>query len=575
MDLKVLFQQILNIVKKLNKQQKIVIVGTLIAVVAFIAFLVVYNSKTTTTADGYKVLFEKVSTQDSALIIQQLQQDQIPYRISNEETILVPEESVYEQRIKLASLGLPKSSTVGFELFDQQEFGATDFDQKIKFLRALEGELSRTIASLNPIEEAKVHLALPKESVFVTQAAPPTASVVITLLQNMILTPKQIMGIKNLVAASVTNLNPEDVKIVNENGEPLGGEDDLSASKELAAAQMRYKHNFERTLEEKIIKILSPVVGGESRVVAKVTMEFDFSQKESTKEVFDPNNVVRSEQTLEEKREGFKPKEIGGVPGAVSNIGPVQGLDENDIRDKYEKSQTTTNFEVSKTVSSIKGEFAEVRRISAAVVVDGKYELSADGEIEQLQYVALSEAQLTSISNLVKQAIGFSEVRGDQVTVSNFEFDAKTTTYKPKTQIEKVMETIERFIGPFMPLLKYVLVAIILFIFYKKIIVPFAERMLAVHTDDEDDVDSLFDIDDEDDDQLNRFSELRRKVEDQLGIGSGISEDEIKYDVLLEKMKALVEEKPEEIATLFATLIRDELGIDEPAPDFSAAAKNR
>lgn len=576
MDFKILFNQIRNLYVKLNLKQRLVILGSVVAVVAFVSFLVVYNGAKTRNLDGYAVLFEGVSPQDGALIIQHLEQSKIPYKLPQDNTILIPEDKVYEERLKLASNGIPKSSKVGFEIFDKQEFGATDFDQRVKFIRATEGELSRTIESLTPIEKASVHIAVPKDSVFVSKDVPPTASVVLRLRQGMALTPAQVLGIKNLVSAAVTRLDAENVRIVNENGEPLGEGDEITTSKEMAAVQMRYKQNFERATEEKIINILAPVIGSADRVVAKVTAEFDFSQKQSTQEMFDPNNVVRSEQTLEEKREGFAPKEIGGVPGAVSNIGPVQGLDSQDTREKHEKSQTTTNFEVSKTVSSIKGEFATIKRLSAAVVVDGKYRTIVNDEgSEVLEYIALNEEEMEKINALVRQAMGFSNVRGDEVSVSNFEFHAKTSGYLPKSAAQRFLENLQKLTGPFMPLFKYLIVGIILFIFYKKVIVPFTERMLEVHEDEDEELESLIKLDEDDDDGLSKFNEMKRRVEEQLGLGMGLSEDEIKYDVLLEKMKKIIGEKPEEVAGIFQALVRDELGIDDMASKLIAETKKK
>jgi len=561
LDFRLIFQQILNIINKLSGKQKIVIAGTLIAVVMFVVFLVVYNGKSGSTADGYKVLFDGVDPKDAALIIQQLQTDNIPYKIPKEDVILIPEDKVYEERMKLAGAGLPKSSQVGFELFDKQDFGATDFDQQVKYLRAIEGELSKTIQSLRPVQKATVSVAIPKETVFVSKDIPPTASVVLSLNPNMQLSSKQIFGIKNLVASSVPKLKPENVRIVNQDGEPLGEDDELTTSRELAASQLKYKQNLEKVYEDKILNILTPIIGGQNRVVAKVNIEFDFSQKNSTQEKFDPENVVRSEQNLEEKREGFRPKEIGGVPGAVSNIGPVQGLEDNELKEKYEKTQATTNYEISKTTSSIKGEFATVKRVSAAVVVDGKYEIANNNGIEEVIYTPQSDTELASIQDLVKQAIGYAQNRGDEVTVSNFRFDSKLTAMEPRGKYEIVMDEIRRFAGPIAPLFKYLVAALVLFIFYKKVIVPFIDKMVSEHEDDDSKLSSLIDISGEDEDDNDKLGDLRKKVEMQLS-GGGINEDEVRYDVMLEKMKAIVEEKPEEVAALFQTLIRDELGLE-------------
>lgn len=566
MDLRALFEQIRNLYKRLNKKQKIVILATIVAIVAFISGLIVWNSmnnKAGVMYPGYAVLFEGVSPEDGALIIQQLQQDKIPYQIPKDNTILIPQELVYEQRMKLASNGIPKSSKVGFEIFDTQDFGATDFDQRIKYLRAIEGELARTIESLSPIQKATVHIAQPEKSVFVSEQTPPTASVVLAFKPGQTLTPKQISGIKNIVSSAIPNLTIENVEVVNEKGEPLSELDELGGARELAAAQLRYKNNFEQSLEEKIINILAPIAGGREGVVAKVTAEFDFAQKESTQEYYDPNNVVRSEQNLEEKREGSKPKEIGGVPGVVSNIGPVQGLEDEDNRERYEKSQTTTNYEVSKTISNIKGEFATIRRLSAAVVVDGKYQKQIDENgIEQLQYTALNESEMEQISALVRQAIGFNEERGDEVSVSNFQLNGQDSGFKARTPLERFLETAQNLLTPFMPLLKYVIVGIILFLFYKKVILPFSERMLEAKADEEEEIESLLKVDDEEEENGDRLNEVRRRIEDQLGFGNGNNEDEVKYGVLLEKIREIAQEKPTDLANLFQTLVHDELGID-------------
>lgn len=534
-----------------------VIIGGIVVVVLFLSYFVVFSINQRNEYNNYGVLFEGLSPSDNTLVIQHLQSNNIPYKIPKEDTILVPKDVVYEQRITLSSNGIPKNSKVGFEIFNEQSFGMTEFEQQVKLIRATEGELSRTIESLKPIDHATVHIALPKDSVFVSQEVLPTASVVLDIRPNMYLSPSQIDGIKNLVSSAVSKLTKENVAIVNQNGETLGSNDENTITAETINTQLKYKNNYEKILEDKILDVLSPVVGGKDRVVAKVTAEFDFSQKNSTQEIFDPNNVVRSEQNLEERRQGAKEPEIGGVPGAVSNIGPVQGLDSLDSKELYEKNQTTTNYEISKTISEIKGEFGTLKRLSAAVVVDGNYELVNENGTQKLSYIPISAEKMNEINNLVKQAIGFSQNRGDEVSVSNFELNSTTGSYKPKTTLEKIVS----ILSPLIPLLKYIIVAIIIFIFYKKIIVPFTERMLEVSDNVEDDVESLLKIDDSEEEN-NRVNDMRKKIEDQLGLGS-FNEDEIKYDVLLEKMKTMVAENPSEVASLFQTLIHDELGIED------------
>jgi flagellar M-ring protein FliF len=562
MDFKALFSQLVVLYSKLTTTQRLIIGGAVAGIVAFLIFLVVYTSKGS-SKEGYQVLFDSLSAADASKVIEQLEKDNVPYRLPRETVIEVPKEVVYKERIAIASLGIPKESRVGFELFDTQEFGATSFDQNIKFLRALEGELARTIDALAPVERSSVNLAIPKESLFVTKEVAPTASVMVQLKEGRSLTTKQVSGIKNLVASAVAKLTPENVTLINAMGETLGDDDEMVQMGELSAMQQKYKHGEERKREEKIINVLSPFIGGNERVVAKVTMEFDFSQRSSTSETYDPENVVRSEQSLEEKREGNKPKEVGGVPGAVSNIGPVEGLASQQSGETYSKNQTTTNYEISKTVSTTKGEFAKIKRITAAVVVDGKYETKLDASgnpTEEMTYVALDESQLDAISSLVKQSIGVDETRGDQVTVRNFQFESTSTAMAPRGTMGKVATITERYVAPFAPVLKYLLVVVILFVAYKKVIAPFAERMLEFSKEEEElQRPTLHIEDDEEEDLVEKVQAMRKKVESQLGMGEAMDEDELKYEVLIEKVKTAIEERPTDIAHMLQALVEEEL----------------
>jgi flagellar M-ring protein FliF len=563
-DLKVFLSQITALIQSLSLRQKIVASVSVAVVVGFLSFLVFFKGSNSALNDGYSVLFDNTSASDSALIIQQLDKDNIPYKVVNEGTIAVPSSVVYKERIAISAQGIPKNSKVGFEIFDKSQFGSTDFEQRIKYLRALEGELSRTIEDLNPISNASVHIAIPKESVFAEQKLPASASVVVDVKKGLNLTNKQIKGIKNLISSSVTNLKTTDVKIVNQDGIPLGEEEDFSS--DLIKNQIKYKKDFETNLEDKIINVLTPIAGGSDKVVAKVTIDFDFKQQESTSEVYDPNSVPRSEQSVEEKKEGAPTKDVGGVPGAVSNIGPVQGLKSQQNGEKYQKSSTTTNYEISKKTINTKGEFATIKKISAAVVVDGNYQFAKgkDGKVtNDLKYTPLTKQQMSSITNLVKQTVGFEQKRGDEITVSNLEFKplAKDGT-KPMTQ--NLIDKVQYYLGPIYPLFKFLLVAIILFVFYKKVIVPFSQRMLEQQVEDLDDIENkdILDEDDNAEDTLEKFRKARKKVEEQLGIGDDFNEDSLKYDVLLEKLKTLSEQKSEEVSGLLEGMIRNASDFD-------------
>ena len=549
MDFKALLHQISQIYQKLSLKQKIVAGSSIVLVVAFLVFLTLYKSKSDSFA-GYSVLFENISPSDSALIVDQLNKDGIKYKLANEGTILVPTSDVYKERIAVATLGIPKESKIGFEIFDKQEFGATDAEQRVKFQRALEGELARTIESLSSIQKATVRIAIPKESVFTERQALPTASIVVELKPGVSLNAKQIFGIKNLVAASVTNLSTENVKIVNQDGVALGDEDGEFDS-DAIAQQIRYKREFENNYEQKIVNVLAPIVGGADKVVAKVNIDFDFDKKDTKSEVYDPNNVVRSESNIEEKRQGSAPNEVGGVPGAVSNIGPVQGLDDSTLKEQYNKSSQQTNYEISKKVTNVKGQFASINRVSAAVVIDGLYQSKKDKDGKptgELEFAQLTKEQRESITNLIKQSIGYNQNRGDEVSLDNFEFK----TGKDVSTGEKMDGFMNNYVMPFLPIFKYLFVALLLYIFYKKVIVPFMQKMLEETKEEEEQAQNEFE------DTLEKFKAARKKVEEQLGLGGEFNEDELKYDVLLEKMRTVISERSEEIAALLQDMVKND-----------------
>jgi len=566
MEFRTLLNQIATLLQNLTLRQRIVAAVSIIVLIGFLVFLTLYKNTTNGSMKGYSVLFENTTAGDSALIIQQLEKEKIPYKVLNEGTIAVPSEDVYKQRIAIAAMGIPKNSKVGFEIFDKTEFGATDFEQKIKYLRALEGELARTIESLGPIANASVHIAVPKESVFAQKQSAPTASIVLNIRSGMNLSLKQILGIKNLIAASIAQLTPENVSIVNQDGEPLGDEQSNLFQGELVKSQVRYKKEFENNFEQKIIQVLAPVIGGVDKVNAKVTIDFDFSQQDSVSEVYDPNSVPRSEQSVEEKREGKEPQDVGGVPGAISNIGPVQGVESTKKGETYQKSSTTTNYEISKKVVNSKDEFAKIKRLSAAVVVDGayKYGVDADGKKKsELEYTPLTKEQMDAIKDVVKQTVGYNQTRGDEVTVSNFEFK-KIGDDGRGVPTKDFMDKFSMYLSPLVPLVKYLLVGALLFVFYKKVIVPFTQKMVETKLDDfEEELEETKPDDDQAEDTLEKFKQARKKVEDQLGIGKDFNEDSLKYDVLLEKLKNIAEHKSEEFANLLQSMIRNESDYDK------------
>lgn len=560
------FEQVSAVFLNLTKRQKIVVLSSIVAVIAFIVLLILLMRGSGSTQNefaGYSVLFRNIDPSVSAQVITQLEADGVNYKLADEGTILVPTKDVYKERIAVASITNIQGNNgkVGFELFDNKEFGATEDEQRVKFQRAIQGELSKTIESLEPIERAVVYIAFPKESVFTERQTPPTASVVVKLKANTSLDLGQIDGIKRIVAGSVANLKVENVKIVTQDGIAIG-EDTVALKNEQEAAkiaaQVRYKHEFESRYENKIIDMIASFTGSKEKVTAKVTMEFDFSQTDSEREIFDPNSVIRSEQNIEEHKVGRDKPDIGGVPGAVSNIGPVQGIEDNKPAEQYDKTVANTNYEISKQIIKTKPQFATIRRITAAVAVDGRYDYVRDENGDAtgtVKYFPLDEAEMNSITNLVKQAVGYDPNRGDEVTVSNIEFRPNSIAV-PLTKFEAFMES---YVNPVLPAAKYIFAFIVLFVLYKKIIMPFMEKMLKDLTPDDDSLlqDSM-NVDDEAEDTLERFKAARKRAEDELGISQDFNEEDLKYDVLLEKMKAIVSEKSEEVANLLQGMVKND-----------------
>lgn len=560
------FEQISRVFLNLTKKQRIVVVSSIAVVIAFIVFLALFMRGSSTPGsefNGYGVLFRNLDPAISSQVITQLEADGVKYKLADEGTILVPTADVYKERIAVASITniQPGSGKVGFELFDTKEFGATEDEQRVKFQRAIQGELGKTIEGLEPIERAVVYIAFPKESVFTERQTPPTASVVVKLKANSTLSTAQIDGIKRIVAGSVANLTTENVKIVTQDGVAIG-EDSVALQNEQEAAkiraQVRYKHDFESRYENKIIDMIAAFTGSKDKVSAKVSIEFDFSQTDKEQEIFDPNNVIRSEQNIEEHKVGRDKPEIGGVPGAVSNIGPVQGIEENKPSEQYDKTVANTNYEVSKQIIKTKPEFATIRRVTAAVVVDGRYDYVRDeagNPTSNVAYIPLEQTEMDAITNLVKQAVGYDAKRGDEVTVSNIEFRPNNIT-APLTKFENFME---KYVRPMLPAAKYLLALLVLFVLYKKVIVPFMNKMLMDLKPEEDSLlDSDLNLEEEAEDTLERFKAAKKRAEDELGISDDFNEEDLKYDVLLEKMKGIVSEKGEEVASLLQSMVKND-----------------
>lgn len=543
-EFKNMIHQIGLLYQKLSKRQRLVITVSIVVVIAFLVFLALYKSSSSAGANsGYAVLVQDIGVGDSAAIVAKLEQNGIPYQLENERTILVPQEHLYQQRMMIASEGLIKDRGTGFELFDNQQFGATSKEMDVKFQRAIEGELARTISALEPVEKAVVHIAFPKESVFTERQVPPTASVTVTLKSK--LARKQIDGIKNIVAAAVPRLTLDNVHIIDQKGTPLDLQENYE--NELLKEIENFRKARVAELEDKIFKALEPY--GEVR--GGVNIEVNSTRMESLIELYDPNTVIRSEQSLKEESQGRKAPVIQGVPGAVSNIGPVEGLDGPNGLEWSKKEQITTNNEVSKTTTNIKNQIATIGKVSVGILIPKKYTDSLNERDEiQRTFTNRTQAEIASIEKTVRDIIAFNPVRGDSVSVSEYE-------QLPKLE-SKALTIYDKYISPLLPSIKYIIAAILLFVFYKKVIQPFMQKMLTDIAEGEEEFKPEEVSVEEAEDALEKFNKARKRVEEGLGLTDTIDEDSLQYDILIEKLRALVNEKTEEVASVLQSLVESD-----------------
>lgn len=426
-------------------------IGLMVALAAAIAL--VFGAVIWARTPTYRVLFSNVDGRDGGAILAQLSQLNVPYRMGdNGSSILVPEEVVYDTRLKLAAQGLPKGGATGFELLDNPRMGISQFAEQVNYQRALAGELARTVESIGSVRSARVHLAIPRPSVFVREAQSPSASVMVELERARALEPEQVAGIVHLVSSSVSGLSPKQVTVVDQSGNVLSARSDGAATVGLDPTQISYRKEIERDIAARIESIVVPVVGA-GNVRAQVAADVDFAQVEQTSETFRPNprpeeSAVRSRQESESQSTG---PAAGGVPGALSNqppgaatapitpgaapaspaaagaagatpaagaptVSPAAGE-----APQSRQRESTVNFELDKTIRYTKAPVGSIRRVSAAVVINFRRVEGKPGEAASFK--ALADKEIEQITNLSREAMGFSKERGDTLNVVNAAFN--------------------------------------------------------------------------------------------------------------------------------------------------------
>ncbi|MFT3851035.1 MAG: flagellar basal-body MS-ring/collar protein FliF [Propionivibrio sp.] len=481
---------------RLTNQQKILLMVAIAAIIA----LAVASSTWLKQAD-YRVLFSNISERDGGAIIASLEQMNVPYRFSESgNAILVPSASVHEARLRLATQGLPKGGGVGFELMENQKFGISQFAEQVNYQRGLEGELARTIQSIGAVQVARVHLAIPKPTVFVREEQKPSASVLLNLYPGRLLEPSQIAGIQNLVAASVPSLAVAAVTIIDQSGAMLSQLKSKLMEAGLDPTQITYVQEIEASAIKRIQDILSPIVGREN-VHVQVAADIDFSQSEQTAETHRPNTTppdisIRSQQTSESA--STTPSALG-VPGALSNQPPVPATAPltqpavppapaagaanaqpvpgqlnaagvqapiNSVAQPINtRKDSTINYEIDKTISHTKQALGSIKRLSAAVVLNHRKDAKGVAK-------PLADTELKQINELVKEAMGFNKDRGDTVSVANAPF-----TPNEKTDAELAIWKDPDMQALFKELLKYGAIAVIAAYLFFRIIMPLIRTM--------------------------------------------------------------------------------------------------
>lgn len=482
---------------RLTNQQKILLMAAVAALVAILVAGGLWLRQ-----PDYRILFSNIGERDGGAIIAALDQMNIPYRFTpSGSAILIPGERVHEVRLRLATQGLPKGGAVGFELMENQKFGISQFAEQINYQRGLEGELARTIQSIGAVQAARVHLAIPKPTVFVREELKPSASVMLNLYAGRSLDLAQIAGIQNLVAASVPNLAPESVALIDQSGAMISQLKSPLMKAGLDPSQLNYVREIEASAIKRVEDILTPILGaGNFRI--QVAADIDFSQSEQTAETYRPNATpsdasIRSQQTSES---ASAMPSAQGVPGALSNQPPVPAtapltqppvpgagapgaanaaptpgeINAGGVRARVgsigapinTRKDSTINYDLDRTIRHTKQSIGVIRRLTAAVVINHRKD--AKGAVKPV-----AEAELRQINDLVKEALGFNQERGDSVSVANAAF----TISEPAgadIPIWKDPETIA--LGR--EIFKYGLIALIAIFLLFKVILPLLRKMM-------------------------------------------------------------------------------------------------
>lgn len=549
--------QILDFLKNLSPARKVAAFAVTSVVMAGLTAMFFWAGDQT-----YQSLMTNLNPEDSANIMRILREKKIPFRVdSSGKNISIPPENVLDFRLELAQLGLPQSSVVGYEIFDKQSLGQTSFVQKVNQKRALEGELMRTIGQIRGVRRSRVHLAIPQKSAFVEDQKKPTASVHVDLDPSAQLNEKQIFGIANLVARAVEGMEIGDVVIVDGNGKTLS----KNASDPLAAAtasQHDFRQKVEHDLKDKIEKIMARVVG-EGRVEATVSAEIDFSQVQETQTTFDQDgSAVRSQETDSKQMEMARPGPQG-LAGVQSNT-PGQPPSVNGTRSDTKTIREVKNYDVPQTVRRVVRPSWEVKRLSVAVVVDGKQirvPASADGAPSTKKSESWSPEKLKEFEAIVSSTVGLDRKRGDILEVKNMDFSREDFDEATRIIAENERKSYIQ------NLVIYGVIGLVIVLFFLLVVRPFIKWF----TDNTvESVDSFLPQTIEELEKMQKGAVLQSFEESVPVVPERIDPDKVEGEMMKEKIITLIDANPHKAALILKDWLHGEKNKPRPAADEGA-----
>ena len=436
--------------------------GTVVLISVILFSALIFQAKTA----HQQLLYAKLSTHDASAVANWLKTQKEPYTLKNSgHDIWISADKIYQTRLDLAANGLPNGGETGFEIFDKQNFALTDFVQKVNHTRALQGELSRTITSLKPIESTRIHLALPEKRLFKNQQKKATASVIITLVPGRKLEKKQVQGIVHLVAASVLGLDPDYVSVIDSNGIELERLEDADENNTVSLNMLKFQEEVENRLELRAQDLLDKTMGKDHAVV-RVSATLDFSKVEKTEEIYDGDDpVIRSEQL---NNESSSTKISGGIPGVESNLNSnIQS--QSNSGPAASNTSRITNYEISKTISKIVNPVGTITNLSVSVLIADRVKVDSAGKATST--TPLSAEELKSIENMVATAIGLVKDRGDLINVLSMPFIEKI---QPLAALDQPSEN---SFYQYIPFIKYALILLGVALIYFLLLRPVIKTM--------------------------------------------------------------------------------------------------